>query len=194
MKIYILLLALFTLTSCVQDIDFYSYALEIYKMHNKYRSLHGFLNTNYSDEIAEIALKHATNMAEETRFFFSNSSYKGKILGENFFFCNSFDGESCLPGYDVTYFWYKQYYDYCMSSGTFPDNARNFITMMWRDTTLMGCGIVYKRLWDCMDAYFLACEYYPGPHPDLGDTPEEIKRNMQDRVGEDDNEKNPNPC
>ena len=81
-----------------------------------------------------------------------------------------------------------------MSTGTFPEANRNFITMMWRDTTLMGCGIYYKRYWDCMDAYFLVCEYYPGPHPVFGDTPEEIKRNMQERVGADDDEKNPTPC
>ena len=43
MKIYILLLVLFTLTSCVQDINFYFYALEIYNKHNEYRALHGFL-------------------------------------------------------------------------------------------------------------------------------------------------------
>ena len=194
MKMYILLLVLFTFTSCVQEFNFYYFALDMFNKHNAYRALHGFSNTEYNDELAEIALKQATRMAEEMRFFYSNSTYKGNILGENFFYCNSWDGISCLPEYDVTFYWYKEYYTYCMSTGTFPDTARNFITMMWRDTKLMGCGIYYKRYWDCMDAYFLVCEFYPGPHPYLGDTPEEIRRNMNDRNGENDNEKNPTPC
>jgi hypothetical protein len=166
----------------------------MFNKHNAYRALHNFFNTNYDDKLGELALKQATRMAEEMRFFYSNSTYKGNILGENFFYCNSWDGISCLPEYDVTFYWYKEYYTYCMSTGTFPDTARNFITMMWRDTKLMGCGIYYKRYWDCMDAYFLVCEFYPGPHPYLGDTPEEIRRNMNDRNGENDNEKNPTPC
>jgi hypothetical protein len=81
-----------------------------------------------------------------------------------------------------------------MSTGSFPDNARNFITMMWKETKYMGCGIYYKRYWDCMDAYFLVCMYSPGPHPSFGETPEVIKRNMNDRLGPDDIEKNPAPC
>ena len=194
MKMYILLLVLFTFTSCVQEFNFYYFALDMFNKHNAYRALHGFSNTEYNDELAEIALKQATRMAEEMRFFYSNSTYKGNILGENFFYCNSWDGISCLPEYDVTFYWYKEYYTYCMSTGTFPDTARNFITMMWRETKLMGCGIYCKRCWDCMDAYFLVCEFYPGPHPYFGDTPEEIRRNMNDRNGENDIEKNPTPC
>ena len=194
MKIYTLLLAVFSFTSCIQEFSFSDFILNMFNKHNAYRVLHGFSNITYDDNLAEIALKQATSLAEEMRFFYSNSTYKGKNIGENFFYCNSWDGISCLPEYDVTFYWYKEYYTYCMSTGTFPETNRNFITMMWRDTTLMGCGIYYKRYWDCMDAYFLVCDYYPGPHPVFGDTPEEIKRNMQDRIAADDDEKNPTPC
>ena len=194
MKIYTLLLAVFSFTSCIQEFSFSDFILNMFNKHNAYRVLHGFSNITYDDNLAEIALKQATSLAEEMRFFYSNSTYKGKNIGENFFYCNSWDGISCLPEYDVTFFWYKEYYTYCMSTGTFPENERNFISMMWRDTTSMGCGIYYKRYWDCMDGYFLVCDYYPGPHPYFGDTPEEIKRNMQDRTGADDDEKNPTPC
>jgi uncharacterized membrane protein YukC len=97
MKIYILLLALFTFTSCVQEFNFYYFALEMFNKHNAYRALHNFFNTNYDDKLGELALKQATRMAEEMRFFYSNSTYNGQNLGENFFYCNSFDGISCLP-------------------------------------------------------------------------------------------------
>ena len=110
MKMFILLLALLTFTSCVQEFNFYFFALEMFNKHNAYRALHGFFNTNYNDELGAIGLQQATRMAEEMRFFYSNSTYKGKNLGENFFYCNSFDGISCLPEYDVTFYWYKEYY------------------------------------------------------------------------------------
>ena len=91
MKMFILLLALLTFTSCVQEFNFYFFALEMFNKHNAYRALHGFFNTNYNDELGAIGLQQATRMAEEMRFFYSNSTYKGKNLGENFFYCNSFD-------------------------------------------------------------------------------------------------------
>ena len=194
MRIFILLLALFTLTACVEDINLYYYAIEMFNKHNHYRALHGLYNVNYLDELGEHAYIQAVRMADEMRWFYSNSTWNNQTLGENFFYCNTFDGLSCLPMYDITFYWYKEYYDYCMSSHSFPDNARNFVTMMWRDTIYMGCGIEYRRYWDWMDTYWIVCQYYPGPNPYVGASPEEIARNMQDRTGKDDEEKNPNPC
>ena len=194
MRIFILLLALFTLTACVEDINFYSYILEMFNKHNKYRELHGLNKAIYSDELAEHAYLQAKGLADEMRWFYSNSTWDDMPLGENFFFCSSFDNISCLPQNDVTFFWYKEYYDYCMSSHSFPYSAKNFVTMMWKETIYMGCGIEYRRYWDCMDSYFVVCQYSPGINPYLGASSEEIARNMQDRTKEDDDEKNPNPC
>ncbi len=194
MRVYILLLALFTFTSCVEEINFYFYALEMFNKHNAYRALHGYFNTNWSDELADLGLKQAVRMADEMSFFYSNSTINGSNVGENFFYCNSFDGMSCLPLYDITFYWYKEYYTYCMSKHDFPLEARDFISMMWRSSTLMGCGIEYRRYWDCMDSYFVVCLYYPGPHPAFGESPEVIAQNMQDRLADNDIEKNPNPC
>ena len=194
MKIFIFLCTLITFISCVQYINFYYYALEMFDTHQKYRVLHGLNNTKYDDNIAAIALEQAVRMADNMRFYYSNSTYNGRNMGENFFFCNTFDGNSCLPLWDVTWYWYKEYYNYCFSTKSFPLTARNFITMVWKETTLMGCGIEYRRYWDCMDAYFIVCDYYPGPPPTFGPTAEEIAENLIDRTAEDDEEKNPEPC
>lgn len=194
MRVYILLLALFTLASCIQEMNFYYYALEMFNKHNAYRALHGYFNTNYNEELSALALKQATRMADQMDFFYGNYTINGTNVGENFFYCNSFDGITCLPQYDITFYWYKEYYTYCMSKHDFPMESRDFITMMWKSTKLMGCGILYRRYWDCMDSYFVVCQYYPGPHPYFGDTPEEIEKNLEERTQSGDIEKNPCPC
>ena len=193
MRLYLLLFA-FIEIFCVYYIDFDAVIADMVVRHNKYRKLHRLEELKYDKDLAEIALNHSIRMATEMGFFYSNSTYNGKTLGENFFFCDTFDGLPCLDQYDITFYWYKEYYNYCMSSNSFPNNSRNFITMMWKESTAMGCGIHYQRYWDCMDAYFVVCDFYPGPHPVFGASPEEIERNMQDRIGEDDIEKNPAPC
>ena len=191
MRRFILFCALIAFISCVQYIDFHNFALEIFNKHNHYRSLHGVLNVNYDTNLAEIAVAQAKRMADAEDFFYSNSTLNGRDVGENFFYCNSFDNIACLPYYDVANYWYKEYYTYCFSSKTFTSKGRNFITMVWKETTSMGCGIEYRRYWDIMDAYFVVCDYYPGPQPTFGPTPEEIEANVFERT---DSEKNPNPC
>ena len=193
MGLYLLLFAFIEI--CFSGpVDYDKIISELFQKHNEYRRLHRLEELKYDDELAKIALAHAERMAREMQFFYSNSTFNNKTLGENYFYCNSFDNVPCLPQYDVDFFWYKEYYNYCMSSHSFPDNSRNFVTMMWKESTSMGCGIHFERYWDCMNAYFVVCDYYPGPHPVFGASPEEIQRNMQDRIGEDDEEKNPTPC
>ena len=51
-------------------------------------------------------------MATEMGFFYSNSICNDKTLGENYFFCDFFNGIPCLDQYNITFYWYKEYYDY----------------------------------------------------------------------------------
>ena len=189
-----LLLIVFIEIYSVYYIDFDAVIKDMVIRHNNYRKLHRLEEIKYDDELAKIALNSSNRMADEMVFYYSNSTYNGNSLGENFFYCNTFDGLPCLDQYDITFYWYREYYNYCMSTNSFPEDSRNFITMMWKETTSMGCGIRYQRYWDCMDAYFFVCVYYPGIDRVDGASPEEIARNMQDRIGEDDIEKNPAPC
>ena len=191
MNRYLLLITLISCILGIQDIDFKAFATELYYKHNTYRNLHGSANIELDENLNEIAHNQAVRMADEMNFFYSDSTYNGKTLGENFFYCNSFDGTTCLPQYDVTGYWYREYYDYCFSSKAFTKEVRNFITMVWKETTLFGCGYEYRNYYDVMDAYFVVCVYYPGPHPTNGPTAEQIEANLFDRT---DGNKKSDPC
>ena len=191
MNRYLLLITLISYILCIEEIDLKQYAIDLYYKHNTYRALHGSPNMELDENLNEIAQKQAVRMADEMKYFYSNSTYKGKNLGENLFSCNSFDGNNCLKSYDVPFYWYKEYYDYCFSSKSFYLGVRNFITMIWKETTLFGCGLEYRRYYDVMDVYFVVCVYYPGPHPYNGPTAEEIEANLKDRT---DGNKKSDPC
>ena len=191
MNRYLLLITLISNILCAQEFDFKQYSLELYYKHNTYRALHGSPKIEYDENLNEIARKQAVKMADAMKFSYSDSTYNGKTLGENFFYCNSLDGSICLKEYDVAGYWYLEYYDYCFSSKSFTKEVRNFITMVWKETTLFGCGVEYRKYYECMDAYFVVCDYYPGPHPTKGPTAEEIEANVVDRI---DGNKKSDPC
>ena len=191
MNRYLLLITLISNILCAQDFDFKQYSLELYYKHNTYRALHGSPKIEYDENLNEIARKQAVKMADAMKFSYSDSTYNGKTLGENFFYCNSLDGSICLKEYDVAGYWYLEYYDYCFSSKSFTKEVRNFITMVWKETTLFGCGYEYRNYYEAMDAYFIVCVYYPGPHPTNGPTAEEIEANLLDRT---DGNKKADPC
>jgi len=192
MNRYLLLAALISSILCeIQEINTENYLRELVGKHNAYRELHGSPFVKLDENLNEMAYNQAVRMSEEMKFSYSNSTYKGSTLGENFFYCNSFDGNSCLLNYDVPFYWYRYYYDYCFSSKSFTEDSRNFITMVWKETTTIGCGLLYKNYYDVMDTYFVVCLYYPGPHPYNGPTVEEIEANLQDRT---DGNRKMDPC
>ena len=63
--------------------------------------------------------------------------------------------------------------------------------MVWKETTKIGCGYEYRNYYDAMDAYFVVCVYYPGPHPYNGPTSEEYDAYLLDRT---DGNKKSDPC
>ena len=191
MNRFLLLITLILNIFCIQEFDSQKYITELYYKQNTYRALHFSPNIELDENLNEIARKQAVKMADEMKFFYSDSTYNGKTLGENFFYCISFDGSTCLTQYDVAGYWYNEYYDYCFSSKSFTKEVRNFITMVWKETTLFGCGYEYRNYYEAMDAYFIVCVYYPGPHPTNGPTAEEIEANLLDRT---DGNKKTDPC
>jgi len=191
MNRYLLLITLISCILCIEEIDFEKIAKEIYLKHNAYRELHGSPAIELDENLNEIARKQAVSMADKAALFYSNSTYNGRTLGENFFYCNAFDKSSCILKYDIVGYWYREYYDYCFSSKSFTKSVRNFITMVWKETTKIGCGYEYRNYYDAMDAYFVVCVYYPGPHPYNGPTSEEYDAYLQDRT---DGNKKSDPC
>ena len=87
-----LLLIVFIEIYSVYYIDFDAVIKDMFIKHNNYRKLHRLEEIKYDDELAKIALNSSNRMADEMVFYYSNSTYKGKTLGENLFYCNSFDG------------------------------------------------------------------------------------------------------
>ena len=191
-KIY--LLCLISFISCFEGIDFHSYILNMTNKINKYRIAHQASELKYNENLSKIANKSGKRIFEEMNFLYSNSTYNGKILGENFFYCNTLDSKSCLNSYDIPKFWYEEYYKFCFNTKVFNTTSnRNFITMIWKESTSIGCSIIYKRFFGQIDSYLVVCEFYPGPHPSLGASYEQITMNIIDR---DDNDKMKNlyPC
>ena len=193
MRKLIILIGLITFISCAQEVNFDNYVLEMLNKHNAYRELHHAGHLTYNNDLAKIAYEQTERIYTSTQggFFYSNSTYNGQTLGESFFYCNTYDDTTCLLNYDVTSYWYKEYYSYCYSTKAFPNSSRNFITMVWKETTSMGCAMNHKILYDIVNAYLVVCVYYPGVHPYKGPTPEQFDENVLERT---DGNKNSNPC
>ena len=123
------------------------------KTHNDLREKHGVKPLKISEDLNQIAQKHAEHLAKINKIELSNNIYKNEYLGENLFCCSGNE----IQGEAMTMSWYNEINKYNFNNPGFSIDAGHFTQIVWKDTKEVGFGFAKSK----NGIYYGVANYFP---------------------------------